>query len=443
MSLVAKEDEALAAGFTKDPRWHLVERILASPHFVKSGRLSSFLTYVCRRALTGRGATLNEQTIGEEVFERPVGYDPREDNIVRAHASRLRVRLESYFQEEGASEPLRLIIPRGAYVPVFQRAEAEEPPFHEPLTDGAPGLGSTSLENAETRKAAPFRWKLATAIGCFLLACVLMAAGVISYRRDRAASSAANLPSHKLWSQLFRSDQETLIVPADSSLVIAKEMLGHRIDLADYASGRYHVQSQCLHPCDRDLLQMIEGRRYTSIADLEFVFALSHLPEALPDRTRIRYVRDLQMQDLKQSNLILAGSLEADPWLSLMEPQMNFILHDDAAAGPLRIENKNPKQGEPRQYLYDDDDPQHRGFATIAFLPNQSGNGSMLIVQGFTLAGTEAAAEFLTNGSDFNALFHSFANTKAKLPFFEIVLQTMDVNGVAFHPTVLAWRTYP
>jgi len=34
------------------------------------------------------------------VFGRTVGYDPRDDNIVRSHASRLRQRLDSYFAKK-------------------------------------------------------------------------------------------------------------------------------------------------------------------------------------------------------------------------------------------------------------------------------------------------------------------------------------------------------
>jgi hypothetical protein len=38
-------------------------------------------------SLQGRDRELNEQLIGERVFDRSIGYDPRDDNIVRAHAS--------------------------------------------------------------------------------------------------------------------------------------------------------------------------------------------------------------------------------------------------------------------------------------------------------------------------------------------------------------------
>ena len=128
------------SAYERDPRWKLVQRIVADPSFVRSTRLSQFLIYVCREFLAGRAASLNEQRIGEVVFERPVGYDPREDNIVRSHASRLRLRLEAYFKEEGAAEELRLVIPRGSYVPVFERVHFAE-------ASAAEGLAAATVED--------------------------------------------------------------------------------------------------------------------------------------------------------------------------------------------------------------------------------------------------------------------------------------------------------
>jgi len=98
----------------------LVGRIVVSPAFARSERLSTLLTYVCDMALTGRESEINEQKIGHAVFGRPRNYDSTIDGIVRTQASRLRQRLELYFQREGADEPMRIVIPRGGYVPIFE-----------------------------------------------------------------------------------------------------------------------------------------------------------------------------------------------------------------------------------------------------------------------------------------------------------------------------------
>src|SRR5580698_8642948 len=103
----------------EDPRYQLLQRILATPDFVRSPQLSRFLLYICTATFEGRGQTLSEQHVGVAVFGREPDYDSAADTIVRSHALRLRRRLEQYFQRAGQHEPVHLVIPRGGYAPVF------------------------------------------------------------------------------------------------------------------------------------------------------------------------------------------------------------------------------------------------------------------------------------------------------------------------------------
>ena len=125
---IARLNSKGTVGVAGDPRWELVERIVASPCFVKSPRLCSFLIYICDLFLRGRADEINELNIGEALFDRPANYDPSADGIVRSHASRLRQRLDQYFSEEGAQEPIRLLIPKGGYMPVFEPHTLSRPP---------------------------------------------------------------------------------------------------------------------------------------------------------------------------------------------------------------------------------------------------------------------------------------------------------------------------
>src|ERR1039457_82777 len=434
-------EDSPAVALEHDPRWRLVLRIAASPGFVNSPRLSTFLLYVSKQCLSGDCGILNERTIGEMVFERSPNYDPRDDNIVRSHASRLRLRLQEYFDGEGASEELRVSIPRGSYVPIFEQLElaSEEMAAPEARSDSA-----FSNKDASATPAPPIvrprASKLLVTCLVLLVAAIAATSAFIYLRLHRSIQDTA---SHKLWSQMFRRDQETIFVPADSSLVITRLMVGHTISLPDYAGGRYLQATVCDKPCDTRMVETIESLRYTSMSDLEFAVKVAHIPEAIPDRTEIRYARDLELKDFKESNLILAGSQEADPWLAVVSGQMNFVVHDDPSAGPLHVENRNPKPGEKSEYPYDSHDPQHRGMATISFLPNLSGSGNLLVVQGFSLAGTQAAAEFVTNGRDLDALFPAYSGNLVKLPHFEILLSTVEINGMASHAVPLAWHVYP
>ena len=454
-SVDLRTEEELPA-LSCDARWQLVQRIASSESFARASRLSTFLVYVTRQALAREGADLNEQSIGERVFGRPAGYDSREDNIVRAHASRLRQRLDVYFASEGAHESLRVTIPRGSYVPLFERAAhaVDAEPIVKILAASAeqgdeavPAVDSPLVSNAadprwsRSNSSRRNRFPLLAA-----MAATVVMLSILAYIARQAWPSlraeAAGTPTHRLWSQMFSKDRNTLIVPADSSLVLFAQLTGHRVPLADYANGRYKTDFSCAGPCDQAMVRGVAERRYTSLADLEFAVALTRRPESIPNRTQIRFVRDLQLEDFKQSNLILVGSLEADPWLELIENQMDFVLEDDWHHGIPQILNRHPHNGEPQKYLYGAQGSQQHGLAAIAFLPNLNGVGNILVVQGFTLADTEAAAEFVTDGKDLDALLGPVLRNRSTLPHFECLLETMDVNGVSSHPAVLAWHVH-
>jgi len=95
------------------------DRILASKGFSGSKRQSAFLKYVINSALEGKLDRLKEFTIGIEVFDKDETFDPNIDSIVRVEASRLRSKLSEYYVGEGQGDSIRISVPKGHYVPVF------------------------------------------------------------------------------------------------------------------------------------------------------------------------------------------------------------------------------------------------------------------------------------------------------------------------------------
>lgn len=102
-----------------------LERILASPLFAQSQRLSRFLRFVVESAEAGRAEALKEYAVGVEVFERGDDFDPRIDNVVRVHAAKLRSKLLEYYASTGAGDPLIITIPKGSYVPEIRARESQ------------------------------------------------------------------------------------------------------------------------------------------------------------------------------------------------------------------------------------------------------------------------------------------------------------------------------
>lgn len=103
-----------------------LDRVLSSPVFARSERLSRFLRFVVERHLEGKESELKESLVAVEVFGRKPDYDPKLDSIVRTEAGRLRARLVEYYAGEGRSDPLVIELPKGGYTPRFRRIDKTE-----------------------------------------------------------------------------------------------------------------------------------------------------------------------------------------------------------------------------------------------------------------------------------------------------------------------------
>jgi Tol biopolymer transport system component len=105
-----------------------LERVLASPGFLKNERMSRFLRFLAERHLEGHANQLKESVIAVEVFGRKPDHDPLQDSIVRTEAGRLRGRLAEYYVGEGKDDAIVIELPKGGYTPAFRfRGPASQP----------------------------------------------------------------------------------------------------------------------------------------------------------------------------------------------------------------------------------------------------------------------------------------------------------------------------
>ena len=99
-----------------------LEQVLAGRAFQGAGRSGALLRFLIERTLAGQADQLKEYTVGAEALGRGAAFDPRTDSIVRVEVSRLRGRLDLYYATEGAIDPVRILVPKGSYVPTFEVA---------------------------------------------------------------------------------------------------------------------------------------------------------------------------------------------------------------------------------------------------------------------------------------------------------------------------------
>jgi len=103
-----------------------LQRVVQTERFVGAPRVRDFLEFVVEETLQGRQGTLKAYTIAIEGFRYPTDFDPRTDPYVRIVAGRVRRTLTAHYQDEGCHDPVRITIPKGSYVPQFERASIDE-----------------------------------------------------------------------------------------------------------------------------------------------------------------------------------------------------------------------------------------------------------------------------------------------------------------------------
>lgn len=424
--------------FSGDSRWELVERIVVSPSFIKSPRLCSFLIYICDLSLQGRTDEINEVNIGRELFGRAPNYDPSIDGIVRSHASRLRQRLEQYFREEGAQETIRLLIPKGGYTPVF---EPRSPHLvYEEGTLGPYPVVSTSFgpETAVQHTTNPrILWLLGVAL---VMTCLSNAYLLIHSHMSRTVPTIAAL-KHPLWERLFGPDRPTIIVASDTGLTAFETLTGRNVKLAEYLSGDYRAHANPIAGTTFDADQVLGARRYTSIVDLDIVAKFYQIPGVPMNRIQLRYARDLRPNDLKNGPVVLLGAQEGTPWVELFEDRMNFVFVHDRQKHSFIVLNRSPRGNELSRYESDQADPLHKVYGIVALRPNLEGSGQILIIEGTSMAGTESAADFVFDDARLLPFLHKIRNPNGSLPYFELLLQSNNMNGNASQSQILTYRS--
>lgn len=178
-----------------------LEAVFASGIFSRAPGLAHMLNYVCTKYFEGQSDQVKEYNIAVEALGRPADFDQKRDSIVRVEAHRLRRRLSEYYEGEGASHRIRIVLPSGQYVPQFQLAEPQQLAAAHPGND--PGTEIVSVTpvvvmgepTAPERIASPTRPRIPAAL---LIAAGLLAAVGITYMVMRAPlrpASASTLPA--------------------------------------------------------------------------------------------------------------------------------------------------------------------------------------------------------------------------------------------------------
>lgn len=411
---------------SKDEQRAMVMRVCSSRHFAKSPRLREFLLHITERSLENRAAEINEIEIAREVFERGVNFTPQDDSVVRSAARQLRLKLKEYFDDEGRTEPWRVDVPKGSYVPVFvpQQTGSDPPPVAAPVQQSSKRL----------------LWLLAGGNAILLALC----SGLFWYFGLRRSALPADPPS-LVSTFLEGADGTVPVVVSDFSLAAMRHLKQSdpsEFTLDEYARSDY-TQLRSGPNDSRDtsrIFDLLRTHRITRSGDLSIVVGILRA-SGLNRRVVIRHARDVSARELRPASHIILGNPYSTPWVEPYEERLGYRWLRGRGYRDVRAAD-----GQLAEYVSKGSsfDEWGSGFGRLACLPNLSGQGSVLLISGINMVTMEATGEAALSPESWVELRKRLGITaSSRLPAFEAILRTEALDNAPQHAQVVAARRLP
>jgi hypothetical protein len=236
----------------------------------------------------------------------------------------------------------------------------------------------------------------------------------------------------------FNDTAATEIDTTDSSLSLFQELLDRQLTLPEYLKPDLWSQASevSANPALQSFAERAAQRRFTSLGSVTTAYRIARL--AGKDRTHvnIRAARDFNIRQMKSDNVILLGSIRANPWVELIAERLNFRFGFDQKSRYSYFENLAPRAGEEKRYSTNSG----VSYCHIAFLPNLGRTGNILAIAGTEVEGTEGGGEFVTSEQSMAQLRTlAVPGSDGRLPYFEVLLKSSRVGGAApgFHIVAL------
>jgi hypothetical protein len=120
------------------------------------------------------------------------------------------------------------------------------------------------------------------------------------------------------------------------------------------------------------------------------------------------------VNDLQSHNLILVGTRRTNPRVELFEDQLNFrSVFQEKPTMLASFQNRSPLPGESPTYVVR---RLQQGYCRLAFLPNPTRSGNLLLVSGTDMASSEAAGQFISSERFAHPRLNSEIREEYRLP---------------------------
>ncbi|MFC5865229.1 hypothetical protein ACFPT7_23185 [Acidicapsa dinghuensis] len=329
----------------------------------------------------------------------------------------------------------------GAYIPVFTVRDVRESETDSQCSpDLAPVISEAPVSARQVHLPQLFH-NPKIFIFAFAIALYSVLLVVLTYLFVRSPTAAQNHDRNNiLWQTLLSSTRTTYIVPPDAGFNLIEDLTHHPVSLANYIQGNY-AQAP-LSQFDGHSAEDLRTHEFTDFVDMQILTSLMRLSEYNSQRLLLRFPRDLRLDDLRNSNAVILGSVCSNPWASLADSNTNFhiVCSEDMLSSS--IVNRSPLPGEQPIYVSEWNQPTHTTYALIRLVPNLSGDGHLLLLEGLDIAGTQAAAEALLHSAAIDKVLQHARRHDGSLSSFEILLRATSIESNATGAEIIATRIH-
>jgi len=403
---------------------------MTSTPFRSSKQSRELLRYIVDNSLSGHAEALKERVIGVEVFGRQPDYDSNNDPIVRARVAELRKRLALYYQTE-QGRAVRIGVPHGSFKALFERTDTKSAIPQSALPHGLELSQTVAEHEAISQKeverepgASRFRIR---AWWILIAASAVISALAVHHYFLTPQSRAFD----HFWSPILDNPHTTLIYVGGNAVY----------QLSPSYLDEYYQQ----HPRSRSeemgfetFIQWPAGTKidaqdlypakdtFVTIGD---VAAITKIEALLVRRNRqfdIRYGSDVTYGDLRENPTILIGA-HNNVWTLTMTENLRYVFSGHNAI----VDRSDPGKRWSSSASFSED------YAIMSRIVNSKTGTVVITAAGIGYAGTQAAAEFLTNSQSISNLVKSLPKDWEKRNV-QIVLHTSVINQIPSAPEVVA-----
>ncbi len=382
-----------------------LRRVLESPDFRGSYRCRSFLEFAVTQTLEGNGQNLKERAVAIEVFGRDATANLSEDSIVRVGAREVRKRLAQYYLHGGVDDPIRIELPAGSYVPVF-----------EPNPGASVRPKPAIVPRPAPAASVPLPRRRLILWAAALATVALIISGIAAWRWWRAAPTSV---AEDFWQPAL----------AQSGPVIVA--LAHPI--VYHPSGTPPSPGQ---PERSDLRAASD--QYVGFGDTEALLRLSGFLAARSRNVRVRLASKLDFSDLRDSAAILIGGA-SNRWTAELTANFRYRFGSDDQRRPCVVD---ATIGACRWTLHQSAAGQaSEDYILISRIP-RSQTGRLLVAgAGLSQSGTQEMGRILADSDALTPLLRQLPEDWPQRNV-QLVLHSHVVGDAPTTPELVSWHSW-